>query len=127
MKSLLEMTEEEIDSLSEDEFVEKFLKLSEGDQEKMFEKFPELKSLIEDPFEDFKEGMTDEEAAEFDKLMEEDLNSLEDEITDEELEEILEDDDDDDFIDEGVEDVSEDTSNDMEFGLTEEELKELEE
>ena len=126
MKSLLEMTEEEINSLSEDEFVENLLKLSEDEQLKIFEKFPELKSLIEDPFEDFKEGMTDEEAAEFDKLMEEDLNSLEDEITDEELEEILKDDDDD-FIDEGVEDVSEDTSNDMEFGLTEEELKELEE
>ena len=48
MKSLLEMTEEEIDSLSEDEFVENFLKLSEDDQEKMFEKFPELKSLLDD-------------------------------------------------------------------------------
>ena len=34
------MTEEELDNLSEDEFIENFLQLSEDDQEKMFEKYP---------------------------------------------------------------------------------------
>ena len=42
------MTEEEINSLSEDEFIENLLKLSEDEQLKIFEKFPELKSLIEE-------------------------------------------------------------------------------
>ena len=125
MKSLLEMTEKEINSLSEDDFVENLLKLSEDDQLKIFEKFPELKSLIDDPFEDFKEGMTDEEAAEFDKAMEEDLKSLEEEISDEELEELLENDDEY-ILDEASEEVSDDVLGNMDLGLSEEELKELE-
>lgn len=119
------MTEEEINSLSEDEFVENLLKLSEDEQLKIFEKFPELKSLIDDPFEDFKEGMTDEEAAEFDKSMEEDLKSLEEEISDEELEELLENDDKD-ILDNALEEVLDDTSDNMDLGLSDEELKELE-
>ena len=125
MKNLLEMTEEEIYSLSEDAFIEKLLELSDDEQLKIFEKFPELKTLIEDPFEDFKEGMTPDEEASFDKLMEEDLKSLEEEITDEELERLLEDDDED-ILDETLEVLSEDESDDMDLGLSEEELKELE-
>ena len=119
------MTEEEIYSLSEDAFIEKLLELSDDEQLKIFEKFPELKTLIEDPFEDFKEGMTPDEEASFDKLMEEDLKSLEEEITDEELERLLEDDDED-ILDETLEVLSEDASDDMDLGLSEEELKELE-
>ena len=146
MKKLLEMSEEEIDALDEDEFQEHFLELGEEDQLKLLEKFPELKELIEDPFASFKEGMSPEEAAEFDKLQKDDMTEeeldalLEEEeneeiISDEELDEFIEDN----FsenelkeIDELIENQKNDNSKkiseeDLDTGLSEEDLKELDE
>ena len=143
MKKLLEMSEEEIDALDEDVFQEHLLELSEEDQLKLLEKFPELKELIEDPFASFKEGMSPEEAAEFDKLQKDDMSEeeldalLEEEneelISDEELDEFIEDNFSEDElkeIDELIENQKNDNSKkiseeDFETGLSEEELKEL--
>jgi hypothetical protein len=143
MKKLLEMSEEEIDALDEDVFQEHLLELSEEDQLNLLEKFPELKELIEDPFASFKEGMSPEEAAEFDKLQKDDMSEeeldalLEEEneelISDEELDEFIEDNFSEDElkeIDELIENQKNDNSKkiseeDFETGLSEEELKEL--
>tara|TARA_B100001057_G_C22846587_1_gene949305 strand:- start:1611 stop:2078 length:468 start_codon:yes stop_codon:yes gene_type:complete len=153
MKKLLKMSEEEIDALDEDVFQEHLLELSEEDQLNLLEKFPELKELIEDPFASFKEGMSPEEAAEFDKLQKDDVSEeelddmseeeldalLEEEeeneelISDEELDEFIEDNFSEDElkeIDELIENQKNDNSKkiseeDFETGLSEEELKEL--
>ena len=125
MKSLLEMTEEELDNLSEDEFIENFLQLSEDDQEKMFEKYPELKSLFDEDDEDDEYDEDDEDdeddiyaefAAEVDKIIEEEL------ADDPELKELLEDADGE-TDDESLEDFKNANVN---AELSEEELKELE-
>ena len=122
MKSLLEMTEEELDNLSEDEFIENFLQLSEDDQEKMFEKYPELKSLFDEDDEDDEYDEDDEDDiyaefdAEVDKIIEEEL------ADDPELKELLEDADGE-TDDESLEDFKNANVN---AELSEEELKELE-
>ena len=119
MKSLLEMTEEEINSLSEDEFVENFLKLSEGDQEKMFEKFPELKSLLDDDDDDLDDDDLDDDDL---MISDEEIDEiLEEEFSEDELKELLEDIDED-SDDESLEDFKKANIN---AELSEEELKEL--
>ena len=115
MKSLLEMTEEELDNLSEDEFVENFLQLSEDDQKKMFEKFPELKSLFDEDDEDHEDDIYAEFDEEVDKIIEE-------EFSEEELKELLEDTDGE-SDDESLEDLK---NTEINAELSEEELKELE-
>ena len=125
MKSLLEMTEEELDNLSEDEFVENFLKLSEDDQEKVFEKFPELKSLLDDDdlddddLDDDEDDIYAEFDAEVDKLIEEEL------ANDPELKELWEEEEDAEGEpdDESLEDFK---NANVDAELSEEELKELE-
>ena len=126
MKSLLEMSEEELDNLSEDEFIENFLKLSEDDQEKVFEKFPELKSLLDDDDLDDDDLDDDDEDdiyaefdAEVDKLIEEEL------ANDPELKELWEEEEDTDGEpdDESLEDFK---NANVDAELSEEELKELE-
>ena len=130
MKSLLEMTEEELDNLSEDEFVENFLKLSEDDQEKVFEKFPELKSLLDDDDlddddlddddldDDDEDDIYAEFDAEVDKLIEEEL------ANDPELKELWEEEEnaDGEPDDESLEDFK---NANLDAELSEEELKEL--
>ena len=122
MKSLLEMSEEELDNLSEDEFIENFLKLSEDDQEKVFEKFPELKSLLDDDDlddDDDEDDIYAEFDAEVDKLIEEEL------ANDPELKELWEEEEDTDGEpdDESLEDFK---NANVDAELSEEELKELE-